>query len=190
MAIFSKYKIVDAGPVLDDESSNAIIYADIKFREDTVRVYNAHLSSIHMTATDYAISKQLTTNAGQDPMFEKNAKKLYRKVADAAAIRQAQADSLRSHINVCPHPVIVCGDFNDTPAGYCYNTVARHLDDSFRKSGKGRGVTYHGSSMPNYRIDYILHSPCYLSYGYTVGKEMGISDHYPIVSTISLFKKN
>ena len=189
VAIYSKYKIVDAGPVLDDQSSNAIIYADIKFREDTVRVYNAHLSSIHMSATDYAISRQLTAHAGQDPAFEKNAKKLYRKVADAAATRQMQADSLRSHIDLCPYPVIVCGDFNDTPAGYCYNTVARHLDDSFRKSGKGRGMTYHGGSMPNYRIDYILHSPCYLSYGYTVGKEMGISDHYPVTTTISLLKK-
>ena len=189
VAIYSKYKIVNAGPVLDDQSSNAIIYADIKFREDTVRVYNAHLSSIHMSATDYAISRQLTTNAGQDPTFEKNAKKLYRKVADAAATRQMQADSLRSHIELCPYPVIVCGDFNDTPAGYCYNTVARQLDDSVRKSGKGRGMTYHGGSMPNYRIDYILHSPCYLSYGYTVGKEMGISDHYPVTTTISLLKK-
>lgn len=189
VAIFSKYKIVKAGPVLDDHSSNAIIYADIKFREDTVRVYNAHLASIHMSATDYAISRQLTTNAAQDPTFEKNAKKLYRKVSDAASVRQIQADSLRRHIDNCPYPVIVCGDFNDSPAGYCYNTIARNLDDSFRKCGKGRGITYHGSSMPNYRIDYILHSPCYLSYGFTVGDEVDVSDHYPILTHISLFKK-
>jgi endonuclease/exonuclease/phosphatase family metal-dependent hydrolase len=142
-----------------------------------------------MSATDYAISKQLTTNAGQNPTFEKDAKKLYHKVTDAAAIRQKQADSLRSHIDKCPYPVIVCGDFNDTPAGYCYNTIARHLEDAFRRSGKGSGATYHGNNMPKYRIDYILHSPCYLSYGYTVGKEMDISDHYPITTTISLLKK-
>ena len=189
LAIYSKYKIVNAGPVLDDQSSNAIIYVDIKFREDTVRVYNAHLASIHMSATDYAISRQLTTHAGQNPTFEKDAKKLYRKVSDAAIVRQKQADSLRNHIDKCPYPVVVCGDFNDTPAGYCYNTIARHLDDSFRKSGRGTGVTYHGHSMPNYRIDYILHSPFYLSYGHTVGEEMGISDHYPITTVISLFKK-
>lgn len=190
LAVFSKYKIVNTGPVVDDGSSNAIVYVDIKFRDDTVRVYNAHLTSIHMSATDYAISKQLTTNAGQDPMFEKNAKKLYRKVSDAAVLRQHQADSLRAHIDSCHYPVIVCGDFNDTPAGYCYNKVARKLEDTFRKSGKGRCATYHGNSMPNYRIDYILHSPCYLSYGHTVDKNIGVSDHYPAIATISLRKKN
>lgn len=189
LAVFSKYKIVNAGPVVDDQTSNAVVYVDIKFRDDTIRVYNGHLASIHMSATDYAISKQLTTNAGQDPAFEKNAKKLYRKVADAAALRQTQADSLRAHIDRSPYPVIVCGDFNDTPAGYCYNKVARKLADTFRKSGRGTCATYHGGSMPNYRIDYILHSPCYLSYGHTVGTEIGVSDHYPVTATISLLKK-
>lgn len=189
LAVYSKYKILDAGPVVDDGSSNAVVYVDIKYHDDTIRVYNAHLSSIHMTATDYAISKQLTTNAGQDPAFEKNVKKLFRKVADAAAVRQVQADSLRAHIDRSPYSVIVCGDFNDTPAGYCYNTVARKLHDTFRYSGSGTATTYHGSSMPNYRIDYILHSPCYLSYGHTVAKDIDVSDHYPVMATVSLLKK-
>ena len=104
--------------------------------------------------------------------------------------RQKQAKAIREHISDCPYPVILCGDFNDSPASFSYNKIMHGLKDSFRNSGKGTGTTYIGGNFPAYRIDYILHSPCYLSYGYTVGKEMGISDHYPIVSTISLFKKN
>ena len=136
LAIFSKYRIVSAGPVVKDHSSNAIIYVDIKYRGDTIRVYNAHLTSNRMSAADYAVSRQITTNTYQDPAFDKNARKLYRKVADAAKIRQEQARLLRKHIDSSPYPVIVCGDFNDTPAGYCYNLISRKLRDSFRRSGQ------------------------------------------------------
>lgn len=189
LAIFSKYKIVNSGVVFRDQTANAIVFVDIKFREDTVRVYNAHLASIQMNATDYGVSRQITANGVQDPDFDKNAKKLYRKVADAASARQVQAQALSKHIEECRYPVIVCGDFNDTPAGYCYNHVAGNLHDTFRESGKGKGATYHGDALPACRIDYILSSPFYLSYGYTVHDDLDVSDHYPIHATISLRKK-
>ena len=189
LAIFSKYKIVNSGVVFRDKTANSIVFVDIKFRDDTVRVYNAHLASLQMTPTDYNISKQITTNKIQDPRFNKNAKKLYHKVADASTARQLQAQTLKKHINECHYPVIVCGDFNDTPASYCYNHIAKGLKDTFRECGKGKGTTYHGDALPNNRIDYILHSPCYMSYGYTVHDDLNVSDHYPIHTTISLRKK-
>ena len=189
LAIFSRYRIVNTGVVPTDSSSNAIIFIDFKFRSDTIRLYNAHLASLHMNATDYETSRQVTNNEYTDPAFDKNAKRLLRKLTDASVKREKQVDSLRKHIDESPYPVIVCGDFNDTPASYCYNKVAHNLKDVFRESGHGFGYTYHGANMPHYRIDCILHDKKYISFGYTVGTQLKVSDHYPVHATISLQKR-
>ena len=189
LAVFSRYRIIDAAPIVTDSSSNAAMYIDIKYRNDTFRIYNLHLTSLHMDATDYSVSEQITTNNFSDPKMDKNIKRLYRKLTKSAERRQNQVQILREHIDACPYPMIVCGDFNDTPAGYAYNRISKKLKDSFRESGSGHGYTHHGNGMPPYRIDYILHSPDYNDFGHTVGNTISVSDHYPIYATISLLKK-
>lgn len=186
LAIFSRYRIVNAEPVITDSSSNAIAFVDIKYRGDTIRVYNVHLTSLHMSADDYATSQQLTT----DPTLNQNTKRLLKKLSLAAQKRQKQVDILRANMDSCRYPIILCGDFNDTPASYSYNTIARTLKDSFRESGKGFGHTYHGKHLPQYRIDNILHDKRYLSFGHTVGTKLKVSDHYPVIATISLQKRD
>ena len=37
------------------------------------------------------------------------------KTKKSAQIRAREAIIIREHINKSPHPVIICGDFNDTP---------------------------------------------------------------------------
>ena len=189
LAIFSRYRILDAAPIVTDSSSNAAMYIDIKYRSDTFRVYNLHLTSMHFDATDYSVGEQIATNNFSDPKMDKNIKKLYRKLTKSAVQRQHQVKILREHIDSCRYPVIICGDFNDTPAGYAYNTISKKRKDSFRESGRGRGYTYHGNGMPPYRIDYILHDRNYNSFGHTVMDSLSVSDHYPIHCTLSLIKK-
>ena len=189
LAIFSRYRIVDAAPIVTDSSSNAAMYIDIKYRNDTFRIYNLHLTSIRMDATDYSVSEQITSNNFSDPKMDKNIKKLYRKLTRSAVQRQHQVKILREHMDSCRYPMIVCGDFNDTPAGYAYGRISKKLNDSFRESGSGHGYTHAGNGMPPYRIDYILHNPDYNAFGYTVIDSISVSDHYPIYTTISLLRK-
>ncbi|MBQ7489582.1 MAG: endonuclease/exonuclease/phosphatase family protein [Bacteroidales bacterium] len=190
LAIFTKYRIIDAGPVIMTEnSSNAAIYADIKFKRDTIRIYNVHLASIHMDKTDYETSKRFS-NHEEDPDFNRNAQAIYRKLGIAFEHRQKQVEAICAHMDSCNHPIILCGDFNDTPASYSYNRIASKLKDTFRKSGKGVGTTYNGDAVPAYRIDYILHDNAYRSYGHRVVKEVDVSDHFPIIATISLQKSD
>lgn len=186
LAIFSKYNIVNAGPALDDGTANAIIYVDVKYKGDTLRIYNLHLTSLHFNQKDYTVGKQLINSEYSDPSFDKNAKKLFKKIALAAVHRRHQADSLRRHMDACPYPIIVCGDFNEPPTCYCYNKIAKHLKDSFRESGEGKGYTYVGNNMPHYRIDNILYDERFLSFGHTVGTDITVSDHFPISTTISV----
>lgn len=92
--------------------------------------------------------------------------------------RAHQADVLTEHIQSSPYPVIVCGDFNDTPVSYSYRKIRKDLVDAYIKSGRGIGNTYSGV-FPSYRIDYILHSRDIQSVGFETIK-VNYSDHYPV----------
>ena len=59
--------------------------------------------------------------------------------------RAKQADLIEASINTSPYPVIVCGDFNDTPCSYAYNTISTTLKDAFVESGNGFGRSYIGA---------------------------------------------
>lgn len=190
LAVFSRYRIVRAEPVpMPEFSSNAAVFIDIRFKRDTIRIYNVHLASIHMDRADYETSRKFS-NQESDSNFNENAKHIYDKLAQAFVNRKMQVDSLRAHMDACPYPIILCGDFNDTPASYSYNRLAKKLKDTFRKSGSGMGTTYNGDAIPAYRIDYILHDSEYRSYGHKVVRKVDVSDHFPIVSHISLQKSD
>jgi endonuclease/exonuclease/phosphatase family metal-dependent hydrolase len=190
MAVFSKYRIVDGGFVeTSDSSSNKSMYVDIRFNGDTLRIYNIHLTSMHLDSTDYETGKALWAGS-YDSTFNNKAQMLSNKISAAYVARQKQAKAIREHISNCPYPVILCGDFNDSPASFSYNKIMHGLKDSFRNSGKGTGTTYIGGNFPAYRIDYIAHDKQYNDFQYTVCKDLTVSDHYPIYTYISIVKKD
>jgi endonuclease/exonuclease/phosphatase family metal-dependent hydrolase len=188
MATFSKYKMVGKGIVEMPDSSVIATYIDFKHKNDTVRVYNCHLASVHFENEDYEMGKQLMINPMNDPKWQKKAKILYSKLKLASEVRKKQTRVLKQHLKNCPHYIIVCGDLNDSPASFAYNQIASNLKDAFRESGTGLGKTYLGETFPNFRIDYILHDRAYKSYGYTICDQISISDHYPIYTWISLYR--
>lgn len=190
MAIFSKYRIVDGGFVeTDDSTSNKSMYVDIRFNSDTLRIYNIHLASMHLDSTDYETGKALWAGS-YDSTFNNKASKLSKKISMAYVLRQRQAKAIQAHISECPYPVILCGDFNDTPASFSYNKLMHGLKDAFRSSGKGTGTTYIGGNFPAYRIDYIAHDKQFNDFQYTVCRDLTVSDHYPIYTYISIVKKD
>lgn len=188
-AIFCKYKIIRADYVdLGDSSSNTAVYADIKYKNDTLRIYNVHLASLHMDYEDYTMGREIAQNGIDDPQLDMKAKLLSKKVGKAFITRQYQAKALRAHIDSCRHPIIICGDFNDSPTSYAYHKVGHGLKDAFRESGGGKGITYAGDAFPAFRIDYIFHDKHYNSFGYTTCDSLKVSDHYPIFTNISILK--
>lgn len=190
MAVFSKYRIVGSGIVeTTDSSSNKSMYVDIRFNGDTLRIYNIHLASMHLDSVDYETGKAIWAGS-YDSTFNNKAQKLSAKISSAYVLRQRQAKAIHQHISECPYPVILCGDFNDSPASYSYNKIMRGLKDSFRNSGKGTGTTYIGGNFPAYRIDYIAHDKQFNDFQYTVCKDLAVSDHYPIYTYISIVKKD
>ena len=98
--------------------------------------------------------------------------------------RTRQVKVLESHIADSPHPVILCGDFNELPNSYNTTTLANGLKDAFVESGFGIGKTFDGN-FPAFRIDYILFDPIFNAENYQEIK-VQLSDHYPIRTKLTL----
>jgi endonuclease/exonuclease/phosphatase family metal-dependent hydrolase len=96
--------------------------------------------------------------------------------------RADQAKSIREHIEQASIPVIVCGDFNDTPVSYTYHVIAKGMHNTFVEKGYGYSSTYSGI-FPNIPIDYILVDTSFNVLSYKVIKEKQ-SDHFPVISNI------
>ena len=105
------------------------------------------------------------------------------KFKNAFLKRQVQADRVRAEIDKSPYPVIVCGDFNDVPNSYPYETIRKGLQDAFVKKGAGIGRTFSGIS-PTLRIDYIFVDRKF-SVNQFIRIPKKLSDHFPIITDIS-----
>jgi endonuclease/exonuclease/phosphatase family metal-dependent hydrolase len=156
IALFSKYPIIARGDVMFEtqgvQDFNYCIFADIVKAADTFRVYNVHLQSIRLHTDPHIEGEEVKTYGSK-----KGAIAVYRKLRSAFEKRADQARRVVEHLKTSPYPVIVCGDFNDTPMSYTYNQFQLALLDSFRESGLGLGSTYVGR-LPAGRIDYLFYS--------------------------------
>jgi endonuclease/exonuclease/phosphatase family metal-dependent hydrolase len=172
--IFSKYPIVQSGEIRFENTNNLIVFSDLLVNSDTIRVYNCHLQSFGIRPDDYSV---IDTLGFQQKKIEEM-KAIGLKLRDGYRMRSPQVDSLRKHIEQCFYPVIVCGDFNDTPVSYTYSKMRKILNDAFVESGVGISNTYRGKLPPN-RIDYIFYSNDFEAFNYRRHK-IGFSDHYPV----------
>jgi len=183
-AIFSDYPIVDSGIVsFGKRTLNTCSYADIKVNKKTYRVFNMHLQSIHLAVKDYSYLDNIKLENDSDLTASKN---ILRKLKRAFIRRAKQSDLVAKAVSESPFPVIICGDFNDTPTSYTYATISKGLTDAFLQSGKGIGKTYVGI-FPTLRIDFILLSK-ELESVQTQTIEKPFSDHYPLISYLRTAK--
>jgi endonuclease/exonuclease/phosphatase family metal-dependent hydrolase len=179
IAIFSKYPILKNGKLnFETKGNNTCIYSDILINGDTVRVYNVHLQSIKFGYKDYQFVDDLMNNKETEEL--QKSKNILKRLKLGYIKRAKQTELVANHISNSPYPVVICGDFNDTPASYTYHTLSKSLNDAFVESGKGFGRSYVGK-FPSFRIDYILHGNEYKASGFrTIRKEL--SDHFPVVT--------
>jgi endonuclease/exonuclease/phosphatase family metal-dependent hydrolase len=178
IATYSKYPIVARGEIIHPGSSSMSIYTDIVIKNDTFRLFNNHLQSFRLRRMERSLIEELSS--ADDNQAVNEIRSLSRSLRRGFIQRAKQAENLKSHINNSPYPVIVAGDFNDTPASYAYWTIRKGLNDSFVRSGHGAGFTYRGNYPPN-RIDYILYDNTLVSKYFEIPK-VKYSDHYPIVA--------
>ncbi|MBA2407777.1 MAG: endonuclease/exonuclease/phosphatase family protein [Chitinophagales bacterium] len=175
-AIFSRYPIINHGNIqFDNKTQNSCSYADIQIDSIVVRVFNIHLQSIYLSKEDYNYLEEISE---QQDVQVVPIRKIASKVKRAFILRSEQALDIDMEIKKSDGHIIVCGDFNDTPASFAYHTLSNQLQDAFLKAGWGMGPTYAGLLQP-YRIDYIFTGDNFELRNYrTIRKTY--SDHYAI----------
>lgn len=181
IATITRFPIVNKGEITFQGTSNMCIYTDILIQDDTVRVYNMHLESVRLGNEDYAFISSIEHKP--DSIELSKSKSVIRRLISASKKRNIQADIIAQHIRLCRYPVIVCGDFNDTPASYTYSVIAKNLNDSYSLIDQYLGSTYNGN-IPFLRIDYILYSNAFTSCNYQIHR-LDVSDHYPITCILN-----
>ncbi len=156
VAIFSNHPILQWKKVQSlKEYNHTFLWADILVNTDTVRIFNIHLQSMHFGRNEYAFIE----NIDQQDMdnVQSGSKNIIRKMRSAYMLRAGQALDVKKEIEQSPYPVIVCGDMNDVPNSFAYQTISKNLYDSYTEKGWGIGRTFQFLS-PTLRIDYVLHS--------------------------------
>jgi endonuclease/exonuclease/phosphatase family metal-dependent hydrolase len=174
----SKYPIIYMNEIRFEQSRNITIYTDLLIDSDTVRVFNVHLHSYGIDPKDFAIIDSGVTNEKDI----QEAKRMGSKLKTGFQMRANQVKAIRALIDKSPHPVIVCGDLNDTPASFSYQQLRKGLKDSFVCSGKGVGRTYI-NKLPSLRIDYIFHSKQFTSFNFHT-HNFRFSDHLPVSAVL------
>ncbi len=183
VATFTRYKIINEGNLKFEDKSMGI-FNDLIIKNDTVRVYNLHLASIHLIKEDYEFISDISNNE-ENENFKVKTRNILSKLKRAYLKRGRQANEVAENISACPYPVIICGDLNDTPVSYVYEKVSGNLKDAFVQSGSGFGATYAGDNFPSLRIDYIFYDEKYNSSDFKRHK-IFLSDHFPISTILYL----
>lgn len=180
IATFSKYPIIKTSRIPFDQSLNQAVYTDINTGKDTLRVFNIHLQSIRFGQNNYSFMDTLSLKYSNRQLEE--VKDIGKRLRDAFIRRAEQSTIIHNYITDSPYPVIVAGDFNDTPTSYAYRMIKKGLHDAFREAGRGFGNTYAGE-LPSYRIDFILYSKELNAMTFDRVKSK-YSDHFPITTVL------
>ncbi len=188
IATYSKYPIIHKDLVRYTTHFNRTSTCDVVIGNDTLHVVNCHLESNLLTNDDRK-QVQKTIDSTSTTNLNKTSELLVRKMGHASKIRARQADSIAAYVKrLKGKKIIVCGDLNDHPASYTYQTIRDDLSDAFieETSNAGFGTTYNAFPF-YYRIDYVLNSDNLSVDNFRTGKEK-LSDHYPISVNILLNK--
>jgi len=183
MAIFSRYPLGTSEIIDFGNTNNSGMWADVNINGKEVRIFNIHLETTGFNRTLHHMAKE----EAKGNHVEENAllKAVYGNYTRGMAIRAQQADQVAREIAASDKPVILCGDFNDVPYSYVYNTVLGDLVDGFKECGRsGLMYTMRGRKF-KVRIDYIFHSEELKGETY-FRKEINYSDHYPVFMKIAL----
>lgn len=139
-------------------------------------VLNCHLTSFQLTNEEITVFSE--HNNGKQ--VEAYGKSIVMKLKTAYEKRSEEVVRMLQDIPHDGRPIVMCGDFNDTPMSYTYHQIRRAgFTDGFVKTGRGIGYTYAGD-LPLLRIDYIWTNEQVQPMSFKRIKFKG-SDHYPVM---------
>ena len=179
MVIYSRYPITKEKTIDFEETNNSAMWAIIEVNGQLIKVVNAHLETTGFNRTLHQAAKLQMQGYNVESNRVLNA--IYGNYTMGMMIRAGQAIQIRNELMMNPDndcSLIICGDFNDVPYSFVYNTMLGDLVDGFKECGSdGWMYTFRGNKKV--RIDYIFHDESLKGLAYN-REELSYSDHYPV----------
>lgn len=181
MVIYSRYPITNSKTFKFDDTNNSAMWADVDIKGSEYRIVNVHLQTTGINRTLHQADKLAQLN--YDVSTNKLLSTIYDNYVLGLMVRAGQAITIANECRSSKFPIILCGDFNDVPYSYVYNTVLGDMVDGFRECGSGWMYTRRAKSP--IRIDYIFHDKELEGLAYYTS-ELTYSDHYPVFMKIAM----
>ncbi|MEZ0485078.1 endonuclease/exonuclease/phosphatase family protein [Fibrella aquatica] len=188
LALFSEYPIVQQyGRVWTKSKGpniNGFICADIMYGRDTIRVINVHLWSMGVRSNQMVDALK----AGKIGEGWAELVNTVGRLKEGFENRNEQLREVESYVTGSRFPVIICGDFNETPFGYAYGKLRQNFRNAFEEAGDGFGFTL--NRHPYYvRIDQQFVSSEWHIKACETLSGVSFSDHFPVLAQYALKKK-
>jgi endonuclease/exonuclease/phosphatase family metal-dependent hydrolase len=187
LALFSNYPIVNQYGRIWNRSNgpdiNGFVCADIAYGSDTIRVVNVHLWSMGVRTSQMVDALK----AGEIGRFSFELFDTFRRLKEGFENRNEQLLEVESFTAGSRYPVIICGDFNETPIGYSYGKLSQNFSNAFEKAGKGLGFTLNRHPYC-VRIDQQFASQDWHINTCQTLSGISFSDHFPVMAQYVLKK--
>ena len=184
MVVFSRYPIKESKTILFDDSNQSAMWADVDVKGQEIRVINVHLQTTGINGSLHRASKLQAANPYED--YSKTNSRvlnaLFGNYMLDMMFRAGQAITIANEKQNSEKPCILCGDFNDVPYSFVYNTMLGNMVDGFKECGSGWMYTFRGRKAA--RIDYIFHDTFFKGLAY-YKEDLTTSDHLPVFMKVT-----
>ena len=186
MVVFSRFPITGKRNIEFEETNNSAMWADVNVNGQLIRFVNVHLETTGFNRTLHQAAK--LDVQGHDVKNNRLIRAIYGNYTMGMMVRAGQAERIRNELLMArdrdDHALVICGDFNDVPYSYVYNTMlGDDLIDGFKECGSGWMYTFRGGK--GVRIDYIFHDESMKGLTY-YKQDLSYSDHYPVLMKVEL----
>lgn len=186
LGIHTRFPIVHRERITYSSEANGSAAWWLDIGGDTLIVINNHFESCHLSSDDRHQYRQILKGELAGDSARTESKQLLIKLAEANAKRAKQVDAVFRYAKEhSRYPVVVCGDFNDSPISYSRHTMASGLTDCFVKTGKGLGLSYNQKAF-SFRIDHLFCSQGIEPYNCMIDGKMDASDHNPLICWLKI----
>lgn len=183
LAIFSRYPLEGGGYLpFDARTGNGALWTDLRIDGRPLRIATAHLQTTGVSRLAGYFYRQRRLGNREGELLA--AREIEDSMVSNAVRRAKQAEALARMTDTLASPIVLCGDFNDTPASYTYRVVTTSMTDAFRQVGRGYGATfreYHGIL----RLDYAFYGTGIEPLRYRI-PDVDYSDHRPVIFSFNL----
>lgn len=189
VGIHTRFPILYRERIPYSSEANGSVAWWLKVGDDTLVVVNNHFESCHLNNKDRQQYRQIIKGEMSSDSARAESKLLLVKLAEANAKRAGQIRTVLDYVQQHSHlPVVVCGDFNDSPISYSRHAMAQQLTDAFVATGRGIGLSYNQKAF-SFRIDHLFCNEQLEPYNCEIDGKMDASDHNPLVCWLKIRPK-